>query len=139
MAPPRRPDQRPSVADLPLRELASGVDALYLSGRPEVPGVLRARLEEGRQLAEGTTALLWGGPQVVGGTTVPIPFDLGGDKFDLGPHGWGKYRYCLDQPDGRVGFTTSPAHLRPARTGRRRVHRAVGHAPAPGHPVEAVA
>ncbi|HZT66890.1 MAG TPA: hypothetical protein VFA11_13965 [Acidimicrobiales bacterium] len=93
MDPPCRPDQRPSVADLPLTELASGVDALYLSGRPEVPGELLDRLEDGRQLAEGTT--------------VPIPFDLGGDKFDLAPHGWGKYRYCLDHPDGRVGFTTS--------------------------------
>ena len=33
--------------------------------------------------------------------------DIGPLKFSLAPHGWGKYRYCLDHPIGRIGATSS--------------------------------
>lgn len=83
-----------------LVELASGVDALYLSGRANLPEALLAALEDHRTLAEAGS--------------VPVAFDLGGESYSLSPRSWGHYRYCLDHPDGRVGFTPS-AHLPPIR------------------------
>ncbi|MDQ2729742.1 MAG: hypothetical protein M3Y91_18200 [Actinomycetota bacterium] len=56
-----------------LSELASGIDALYLSGRG--------------QLRPGLT---------------------------VRPHGWGRYRYCIDHWTARIGLTTS-SHLPPVR------------------------
>lgn len=77
----------------PLIELASGIDALYLSGRAELPADFLARLEDQRQVAEGTS--------------ISIPFELGGEDFGLAPHGWGAYRFCLEHPDVRIGVSTS--------------------------------
>jgi hypothetical protein len=74
-------------------ELASGVDALYLSGHGYLSKGLLARLEEERIFADRVS--------------VPVPFDLGPLTFGLAPHGWGKYRYCLDHETGRIGFTAS--------------------------------
>lgn len=76
-----------------MRELASGVDALYLSGHGYLSKGFLARLEEERLFADRAS--------------VPVPFELGSLTLGLCPHGWGKYRYCLDHETGRVGFTAS--------------------------------
>ena len=65
-----------------------------------------ARLEEERMFADRVS--------------VPVPFELGPSRFGLAPHGWGKYRYCLDHETGRIGFTSSRrlplgAHSAPGR------------------------
>jgi hypothetical protein len=73
--------------------LASGVDALYLSGRASLPGPLIGRLEIARELAEKTRT--------------PIPFVLGGVEFSLAGHGFHRYRFCLDHTCGRIGLTLS--------------------------------
>ena len=78
---------------LVLRELASGVDALYLSGHGYLSKGFLARLEDERIFADRVS--------------VPVPFELGPLTLGLAPHGWGKYRYCLDHETGRIGFTAS--------------------------------
>jgi len=73
------------------RELASGVDALYLSGRAALPVELLAQLDALRLLAdqqEGSVEII-----------------LGGLVMQLQPRKWGLYRYCLDHPYARFGFT----------------------------------
>ena len=75
------------------KELASGVDALYLSGHGYPPKAFLARLEDSRQFADQVS--------------LPVPFELGPLTFGLAPHGWGKYRFCLDHESGRIGFTPS--------------------------------
>ncbi len=74
-------------------ELASGVDALYLSGHGYLSKGFLARLEEHRLWADRVS--------------MALPFELGPLTFGLAPHGWGKYRYCLDHESGRIGFTSS--------------------------------
>lgn len=76
-----------------LLELASGVDALYLSGHGYLSRGFLAKLEEERIFADRVS--------------VPVPSELGPLTFGLAPHGWGKYRYCLDHETGRIGFTSS--------------------------------
>jgi hypothetical protein len=39
--------------------------------------------------------------------SVAVPFELGPLTLGLAPHGWGKYRFCLDHESGRIGFTAS--------------------------------
>jgi hypothetical protein len=73
--------------------LASGVDALYLSGQGYLSKGLLDRLEEHRIWADQAS--------------MAVPFELGPLTFGLAPHGWGKYRYCLDHESGRIGFTSS--------------------------------
>ena len=75
------------------RELASGVDALYLSGNGYLSKGFLARLEEERLFADRASRA--------------VPFELDGVVLGLAPHGWGKYRFCLDHETGRVGFTAS--------------------------------
>jgi hypothetical protein len=75
------------------RELASGVDALYLSGNGYLSKGFLARLEEERLFADRAS--------------MSVPFELGELVFGLAPHGWGKYRFCLDHETGRIGFTAS--------------------------------
>ena len=75
----------------PLTELASGVDALYLSGRASLPLDLLQRLEAARREAE----VLEGSP----------PFQFGSLATTIAPHAWGKHRYCLDHPFLRLGLT----------------------------------
>ena len=83
-----------SLEQIPvLHEVASGVDALYLSGHGYVSKGFLARLEEERSFADRVS--------------VPVPFELGPLTLGLAPHGWGKYRYCLDHETGRIGFTSS--------------------------------
>ena len=76
-----------------IKELASGVDALYLSGHGYLPKAFLARLEDSRQFADQVS--------------LRVPFELGPLTFGLAPHGWGKYRFCLDHESGRIGFTSS--------------------------------
>jgi hypothetical protein len=76
-----------------LIELASGVDALYLSGRASLPSELLERLETARASASESNI----GP----------PFQFGDFEMTLAPHAWGKYRYCLEHPYGRIGLTPS--------------------------------
>jgi hypothetical protein len=75
-------------------ELASGVDALHLSGRTVLPQSFLDRLEQFRSLADQASATM--------------PFDLGGESFGLAPHAFGRYRYCLEHADGRIGISPSP-------------------------------
>ena len=77
----------------PLQELAAGIDALYLSGRGSLPSALLESLEAAR-----TEAAEAGEPADV---------EVGGSHWRLAGHGWGKYRFCLDNVRGRVGLTDS--------------------------------
>src|SRR5580658_6095583 len=76
-----------------VRELASGIDALYLSGHAYLSKAFLARLEESRVFADQVS--------------MRVPFELGPLTFGLAPHGWGEYRFCLDHESGRIGFTSS--------------------------------
>ena len=78
-----------------LRELASGVDALYLSGWATLPDDFMERLEraKGRALDAGEA----------------VGFRLGGVEFGLTPHGWGRYPYRLSHQYGMIGFARSQA------------------------------
>jgi hypothetical protein len=75
------------------KELASGVDALYLSGRSLIPDTFLARLEAARSASYDMET----GP----------PFQFGLLEMRMSPHGWGKYRYLLEYPHGRIGITQS--------------------------------
>lgn len=79
-----------------LAELASGIDALYLSGRCEAVSDLTGRLAHRRLSAEKEGK--------------PLPEDFGGVEFELAPHGWGKYPYVLSHESGLVGVSPS-SHL----------------------------
>jgi hypothetical protein len=76
-----------------LTELASGVDALYLSGRAALPGGLVDRLESGRKQSEELSS--------------PLPFEFGGHQFNIAPRSWGRYRYVIGDELGRIGLSTS--------------------------------
>jgi hypothetical protein len=73
--------------------LASGIDALYLSGRAEVPTRFLKRLEDCRAWAGEAKRL--------------APFELGELVFGIAPHSWGKYRFCLEHAMARIGLSTS--------------------------------
>jgi hypothetical protein len=77
-----------------LQELASGIDALYLSGSALVPAQLLKRLASARAVAESGT----GGDRTV---------EVGGHSFTVAPMAWGKYRYRLMHENGLVGVTES--------------------------------
>jgi len=74
-------------------ELASGIDALYLSGRGKLLAGTLGHFEERRGCAEELD--------------LAAQVEVGPLTFSLAPHGWGKYRYCLDHPTGRIGVTPS--------------------------------
>jgi hypothetical protein len=84
------------AASAPLTELASGIDAVYLSGWGSLPPPFVERLEKARSLAEAVHQ--------------PLPFRLGELSVGVAPHGWGRYRFLLAHELGRIGLTTS-AHL----------------------------
>jgi hypothetical protein len=93
-------------------ELASGVDALYLSGRAAVPQALLAQLETARALADELRET--------------IPFRLAGEQLQLLPHGFGRYRYCLRHEHAQIGVSASE-HLPALRVQLRAEYlRAVG-------------
>ncbi len=96
-----------------MTELASGVDALYLSGRGGLINSALADVESVRLMAVGANMPL---PLVLDDLAVMM----------IAPHGWGKYRFCLDHPSARLGFTTS-RHLPAVRVQFRSEHlHAVG-------------
>jgi len=82
-----------ATAEGPLRELASGIDALYLSARADLPAPFVERLEDCRQWAAEARR--------------PAPCQIGDTTFGIAAHDWGKYRFCLDHPTARLGFSTS--------------------------------
>ena len=73
--------------------MASGVDAIYLTGRAPLPDSLLARLETSRAEANALDA--------------SPPFQFGALEMLMAPHAWGKHRYCLTHPFGRIGITPS--------------------------------
>lgn len=75
-------------------ELSSGVDALYLSGRAALPADLLDELNRLRLLADQQEG--------------PVEMPLGGLVMQLQPRKWGHYRYCLEHPYARVGFSPKP-------------------------------
>jgi hypothetical protein len=83
----------PSGPAVSLRELASGVDALYLSGRGVIPAGVVDALEEIRAIAVQVNQ--------------PLPTVIDGLAVTVAPHGWGKYRYSCEHPGVRIGITTS--------------------------------
>lgn len=83
-----------------VRELASGVDALYLSGYGDLTQGFLNDLARSRELAEQVHDSLW--------------FNLGAERVDVYPHGWGRYHYLLAGEAGSIGFSTGK-HLPPVR------------------------
>jgi len=76
-----------------LRELVSGIDALYLSGRTELSKAVVDELEGRRVDAMAEDA--------------SVPVVLGNEVFELAPRNFGKYRYRIEHLNGLVGVTTS--------------------------------
>lgn len=76
-----------------LTELASGVDALYLSGHAELSSALFETLEERRLVAVSTEA--------------PAALVVAGEEFGVEPRAFGRYRYRMVHEHGLVGVTTS--------------------------------
>lgn len=76
-----------------VRELASGIDALYLSGRVDLKESFLHGLEKARERARAADS--------------PVPYRLGGVEFGLAPYGWGRYAYRLSHEYGLIGFTAS--------------------------------
>ena len=63
-----------------LRELASGIDALYMSGHGSASPGLMTELEAHRLVAEEHRE--------------PVPIQLGDGRWSLEPRGLGRYRFC---------------------------------------------
>ena len=76
-----------------VKELTSGVDALHLSARCELPAEIVTRFEAARVVAVETEA--------------PAPVPFGGYDWEIQPHGLGRYHFRLDHPLAIVGVTTS--------------------------------
>jgi hypothetical protein len=73
-----------------LTELASGIDALYLSGRADPPAELLARLEVAQLTAKELDE--------------PVEVEVAGVQFLLNPYSWGKYPFSLEHGLGRIGL-----------------------------------
>ena len=71
-------------------ELASGVDALYLSAHAPLGEALLLRLAEARELAD------------VGGFAGAVP--VRGRRFLVEGHSFGRYRYQLSHRYGQVDY-----------------------------------
>jgi hypothetical protein len=87
-----------------LKELASGIDALYLLGWGEVsPALLddRAKAKEAARSSSEST-----------------PLDLGSFVASVSRSGLNRYPYCLPFPEGRLAITDShklpPLHVQPS-------------------------
>ena len=76
-----------------LVELASGVDALYLSGAGAIRAQLFEELGDAKAQAQELGELL--------------PYAVGGIEFGLASYGWGKYAYRLEHPNALIGLTAS--------------------------------
>jgi hypothetical protein len=81
-------------------EVASGVDAFYLSAAGTLPQRLLGQLSEARSTAQGTDE--------------PVLFELGGELWTVGAGAFGKYPFRLEHPYGLVGVTGS-GNLPPVR------------------------
>ena len=79
-----------------VRELASGIDALYLSGRAQLSDSLLDGLEAAKSRAQASGE--------------SVAFEFGGVAFEVAPHGWGRYPYRLAHQHGLIGLTGS-SHL----------------------------
>lgn len=75
-------------------ELASGVDSLYLSSRPNISEELFNQLKLQSQSARDTDE-------------DSIPFEIGEETFQVLNHSWQKYAVCLRHEHGLIGFTNS--------------------------------
>lgn len=94
------------------RELASGIDALYMSGRGEVSEGLLADLADARARAE------------VAGE--PVSLDLGGAEALVHPMGLRRYRYRISTQHGLIGVSPQSS-IPPIRIQPRSEHlHAVG-------------
>lgn len=76
-----------------VRELASGVDALYLSGRGCLFPKLVAELAEQRELAEHPGHA--------------VTCEIAGEYFEVLSHGMGRYRFCLRHRHCLLGVSPS--------------------------------
>ena len=76
-----------------LVELASGIDALYMSGRGSISSALLADISVAKQRAQDQEQA--------------VPFDLGGVTALVAPGGFGRYTYRIETPHGLIGLTTS--------------------------------
>ena len=74
-------------------EVASGVDALYMSGRVEIPVAVVERLQLAREVAEEAEG--------------PVGIEFGGVDFEIQPRGLRRHKYRLEHEFGIVAFTTS--------------------------------
>ncbi len=74
-------------------EVASGVDALYMSGRVVIPGTVIERLQLAREVAEEAEG--------------PVGLEFGGVDFKILPRGLRMHKYRLEHEFGIVAFTTS--------------------------------
>lgn len=92
-APPPLQTRDHSLASGRVAELASGVDALYLSGRAELSSALFEVLAERKAAAQETDTA--------------VPLVLAGEEFGVEPRAFGRYRYRLVHPHGLVGVTES--------------------------------
>ncbi|WCO65288.1 hypothetical protein PO878_12345 [Iamia majanohamensis] len=93
---PKLDTSTPLLATSPLVELASGVDALYLSGRPHrPPAALLDRLKGAKVEALALSD--------------QVPVEFGGETFRMQPGAFGSYRFRLDHEIGFVGVTPSDA------------------------------
>ena len=73
-----------------VRELASGIDSLYLSGKARLPLSLLTQLDRAKARAAKEHG--------------PVAFELGGVEFGLTPYGWGRYPFRLSHEFGLIGF-----------------------------------
>jgi hypothetical protein len=73
--------------------VASGVDALYMSGRVAIPGTVIERLQLAREVAEEAEG--------------PVGIEFGGVDFEILPRGLRMHKYRLEHEFGIVAFTTS--------------------------------
>jgi hypothetical protein len=74
-----------------LIELASGIDALYVSGRANLTPEFIVMLTESRAAAE-----------VAGG---PIHIGFGGELVRINPRAMGRYKFWLSHAYGEIGIT----------------------------------
>jgi len=79
------------VHSTPIVELASGIDALYVSGRANLTPELIENLAESRAAAE-----------VAGG---PIHIKFGGEFVRINPRALGQYKFWLSHPCGEIGIS----------------------------------
>jgi len=76
-----------------VRELASGIDALYMSGRVDLEDSFLDELERARDRARASDGA--------------VPYRLGGVEFGLAAYGWHRYGFRLSHEYGLIGFTRS--------------------------------